>query len=120
MAYGSDVRHAAALVTACARAHAAVLSGPAPEVLLNDFGNDALVLRLLYWTHLGGERGGPGIDSDLRFAIEQQLREAGIGIAYPQRDVHLDLAGPVRVALVQTGDAAPTPSSSPPGQQPAP
>jgi small-conductance mechanosensitive channel len=120
VAYGSDVRHAAALVTTCARAHAAVLSSPAPEVLLNDFGNDALVLRLLYWTHLGGERGGPGIDSDLRFAIEQQLREAGIGIAYPQRDVHLDLAGPVRVALVQTGDAAPTPSSSPPGQQPAP
>jgi small-conductance mechanosensitive channel len=109
VAYGSDVRQAAALVLGCARGHGAVLADPQAEVLFDDFGSDALMLRLQYWLHLGGERNGPTVDSDLRFAIEQALREAGIGIAFPQRDVHLDLAGPVQVAMV----ALPTPSGPP-------
>jgi len=95
----------------CAREHRSVLPVPAPEVLLHDFGNDALVLRLLYWTRLGGERGGPTVDSDLRFAIEQALRQAGIPIAFPQRDVHLDLAGPVQVQVL---DGAPPRAPSAP------
>ncbi len=120
VAYGCDVRRAAELVTACANEHSAVLDAPAPEVLLSDFGSDALVLRLLYWLRLGGARGGPGVDSDLRFAIEQALREAGIGIAFPQRDVHLDLAGPVRVELAHpNGVAVPyAPSRTPPEPSP--
>lgn len=106
VAYGCDVRRAAELVATSAREHRSVLPVPAPEVLLHDFGSDALVLRLLYWTRLGGERGGPTVDSDLRFAIEQALREAGIAIAFPQRDVHLDLAGPVPVQVVGPGQPA--------------
>ena len=117
VAYGCDVRRAAELVTACAQAHESVLAAPEPEVLLSNFGSDALTLRLLYWTRLGGIRGGPGVDSDLRFAIEQTLRQAGIGIAFPQRDVHLDLAGPVRVALVR---AAAQPQPQPQPQPPTP
>ena len=111
VAYGCDVRQAAELVATCAREHRSVLPVPAPEVLLHDFGNDALVLRLLYWTRLGGERGGPTVDSDLRFAIEQALRQAGIPIAFPQRDVHLDLAGPVQVQVL---DGAPPRAPSAP------
>jgi small-conductance mechanosensitive channel len=75
-----------------------VLDQPPPEVLFDDFGADALGLRLQYWMHLGGERNGPTVDSDLRFAIDQVLREAGIAVAFPQRDLHL--IGPVRVELV--------------------
>jgi len=111
VAYGCDVRQAAELVATCAREHRSVLPVPAPEVLLHDFGNDALVLRLLYWTRLGGDRGGPTVDSDLRFAIEQALRQAGIPIAFPQRDVHLDLAGPVQVQVL---DGAPPRAPSAP------
>jgi len=99
VAYGSDVRKAAQLVTDCARAHASVLTDPPPEVLFDDFGSDALMLRLLYWIRLGGPRGGPTVDSDLRYAIDDALRAAGIAIAFPQRDVHLDVTGPLRVEL---------------------
>jgi len=38
--------------------------------------------------------------SDIRFRIDKLFREAGITIAFPQRDVHLDTAAPVRVELV--------------------
>jgi small-conductance mechanosensitive channel len=47
--------------------------------------------------------------SDLRFMIERQFREAGIVMAFPQRDVHLDSAGPLRVELVRAADAATPP-----------
>jgi len=97
--YGSDVRKAAQLVADCARAHASVLADPAPEVLFDNFGSDDLQLRLLFWVALGGARGGPTVDSDLRYAIHDALQAAGIVIAFPQRDVHLDMAGPLRVEL---------------------
>jgi len=99
--YGSDVRKAAQLVADCARAHASVLADPAPEVLFDNFGSDDLQLRLLFWVALGGARGGPTVDSDLRYAIHDALQAAGIVIAFPQRDVHLDMAGPLRVELTR-------------------
>jgi small-conductance mechanosensitive channel len=40
------------------------------------------------------------VASDLRFMIEKQFAENGIVIAYPQRDVHLDSAQPLRVQVV--------------------
>jgi small-conductance mechanosensitive channel len=75
------------------------LPDPEPQVLLDDFGSDALVFRLLYWMHLGGERPGPVVDSDIRLDIETALRDAGITMAFPQRDVHLDTVAPLRVEL---------------------
>jgi small-conductance mechanosensitive channel len=99
VAYGSDARRTADLVLACAHRHAQVLAEPAPEVFLDDFGADSLVFRLLYWVRLGGTRSGPAVDSDIRFDIEATLREAGIAMAFPQRDVHLDAVAPLRVEL---------------------
>ncbi len=100
--HGSDMRAASALVQACARAHPAVLDSPAPEVLFDDFGPDAQVLRLQYWVQLGGAQAGPAVDSDLRHAIAEALAGAGLVIAHPQRDVHLGLTGPIDVHLKAT------------------
>jgi small-conductance mechanosensitive channel len=110
VSYGSNLRQAATLITDCAAAHVAVLKQPAPEVFFEDFGSDSLTLRLQYWTRLGGERAGPSVDSDLRFAISDALQAAGIGIAFPQRDVHLDVPGAIRVEL-SGGSPAPAPTS---------
>ncbi|MFZ2986572.1 mechanosensitive ion channel domain-containing protein [Ideonella sp.] len=99
VAYGADIREAARRVLECARQEPAALDEPAPEVLFADFGNDALLLKLQYWIRLGGPRNGPTVDSDLRFAISDALAAAGIEIAFPQRDVHLDLKGPLQVQL---------------------
>lgn len=101
VAYGSDVRAAASALLACARAHPAVLAEPAPAVWFDDFGNDALRLKLLYWMPLDGGEPGPAIDSDLRFAIADALRAADIPIAFPQRDVHLDAAAPLKVEIAR-------------------
>jgi small-conductance mechanosensitive channel len=97
--YGSDTRRTIELILSAARRQPATLPDPGPQVLLDDFGSDALVFRLLYWMRLGGERPGPIVDSDIRLDIESALREAGITMAFPQRDVHLDSLAPIRVEL---------------------
>jgi small-conductance mechanosensitive channel len=108
VAYGSDVSQAAQIILRCAQGNPEVLAQPPADVLFEDFGADSLLLRLRYWTRLDGPRGGPGVDSDLRFAIHDALRDVGISIAFPQRDVHLDVPGSLRVELT----AAPAPAAA--------
>ncbi len=98
--YGQSARQASELMRACADEDTAVLAEPEPEVLFADFGPDAQVLRLQYWMRLGGARSGPSVDSDLRHAIAAAFAEAGLVIAFPQRDVHLDGAAPLQVRLL--------------------
>lgn len=97
VAYGTDMRMAAQLVTDCALAQAAVLKEPPPEVLFDDFGADACVLRLQYWIALHGERGGAAVDSDLRYAIQDAFGAAGIEMPVPRRTVLRDAAQPMHV-----------------------
>jgi small-conductance mechanosensitive channel len=40
------------------------------------------------------------IESDLRFIINEQFREAGIVIAFPQRDIHIDTTKPLDLRIV--------------------
>ena len=44
------------------------------------------------------------IESDVRFRIDELYREAGIVIAFPQRDVHLDSVSPVEVRIVERAE----------------
>lgn len=97
--YGKDARRACDLLMGCARANPDLLVDPGPEVLFDDFGADAQTLRLQFWVRLGGPRAGPTVDSNLRHAIAEAFAAAGLGIPFPQRDVHVDLQAPVQVLL---------------------
>jgi potassium efflux system protein len=46
-------------------------------------------------------------------AIDKEFRKAGITIAFPQRDVHLEATGPLDVRVVTE------PSGSRPGKRPS-
>jgi potassium efflux system protein len=43
-------------------------------------------------------------------AIDREFRKAGINIAFPQRDIHLDTTGPLEVHVVSKPDPS-SPSS---------
>lgn len=75
------------LLQICAR-HDLVLRTPAPRVLFEDFGADALIFTLQYWIDYSQISDGAQTASDLRFIIRQEFEAAGIGIPYPQRVVH--------------------------------
>ena len=100
VAYGTRMREAADLLEACARRHGNVLTDPSPYVLFEDFGDNAQMLALHFWVELGPRVSAALVASDLRFMIEKQFAENGIVIAYPQRDVHLDTAQPLRIEVV--------------------
>ena len=43
-------------------------------------------------------------ESNVRFLIEKHLREAGIVVAFPQRDVHLDASKPLEMRIIDSED----------------
>ncbi|HEX6017453.1 MAG TPA: mechanosensitive ion channel domain-containing protein [Burkholderiaceae bacterium] len=101
VAYGSPTRQVADLIRACAERHGEVLKQPPPQVLLEDFGDNALTFALFIWIDIRSGAGGPAITSDLRFMIEAALADAGISIAFPQRDIHLDTTRPLQVRIAR-------------------
>lgn len=109
VAYGSPVRTVTQLLEEIAGRHGKVLKNPAPEVLLEDFGGDALVFSLYYWLDVRSGTPARQVASDLRAMIEAGFAAQGIAIPFPQRDVHLDATNPVPVRVVPAAEAPPSP-----------
>lgn len=103
VAYGSPIREVKKQLLDVAEQHGLVLDEPAPLVLLEDFASDALLFSLYVWVELKPNVSWKTIASDLRCMIEHALTEHNIEIAFPQRDIHLDIRHPldVRVTNVQ-------------------
>ncbi|KGE02780.1 Potassium efflux system KefA protein / Small-conductance mechanosensitive channel [Pseudohaliea rubra DSM 19751] len=97
VAYGSDVRKAMRILVEVARDHPAIIDDPAPVATFEDFGDNALTL----WLRCYAESEFIHRWTELRTDIYERLNKAGIGIAFPQRDVHLDAAEPIPVQLVE-------------------
>jgi potassium efflux system protein len=97
IAYGSDVDKALQIVLASAEQHERVLKEPPPRATFDSFGDNALEITLRcyissmdYWL---------STKSELNQTINRELTAAGISIAFPQRDVHLDTLQPLDVRL---------------------
>ena len=90
VAYGSDVNRVTELLQQAAQEHPKVLESPRSSVIFDDFGDNALVFDLNVWIHATAESDLRGTRSDLRYRIDALFSAAGIVIAYPQRDVHVD------------------------------
>jgi small-conductance mechanosensitive channel len=74
-------------------------------VVFTDFGDDALVFELRFRINLRDSRKSD-IESELRFTIDELFSARGIVMAYPQRDVHLNVLRPVEVRLAQPASSA--------------
>ena len=100
VSYGSPARQVADLLEQCARRHGVVLDEPKPQVIFEDFGENAMVFTLYFWVPLKPDVSAMLVSSDLRFMIDKCFAEAGLQMAFPRRDLHLlaDEAIPVRLA----------------------
>ena len=103
VAYGSDTARVKELLLEAAKQIDDVFPDPAPAVLFNAFGDSALVFEVNFWTTPDSVLERLETESDLRFAIDRLFREAGISIAFPQQDVHLDAQRPLEVRVVPGG-----------------
>jgi len=106
--YGSPVRLVEKLLYQAVKEHEETLSEPAPVVVFEDFGDNALIFDVYFWCEAKAERELRMIRSDIRFRIEELCAEHEIVIAFPQRDVHLYARTPieVRTLAAPAGSAA--------------
>jgi potassium efflux system protein len=104
VAYGSDTQATEKLLLKIARENLMVLSQPEPSALFLGFGDNSLNFELRGFVR-GWQNRLPVIHH-LHLAIEREFRNAGINIAFPQRDVHLDATGPLEVHLVSRPDSS--------------
>jgi small-conductance mechanosensitive channel len=101
--YGSPTAEVVRLLRQAVGENERVLEEPEPIVLFEDFGDSSLVFQVYFWTEVATAMDLREVCSRLRFRIDDLFREAGITIAFPQQDVHLDSARPVDVRLVLEG-----------------
>jgi small-conductance mechanosensitive channel len=101
VAYGSSLRDVAEMLEETVKRHGNVLADPPPQVYLDEFADSAVVFLVHFWVDLAQVANSMRVMSDLRFMIGKRLDEAGIDIAFPQRDVHLDAARPLKVEIVR-------------------
>ena len=95
----------------CAKEHPSVLSHPAASVLFKDFGDSALIFDLRVFVRNIRER--YDISTDLRFMIWDRLKEEGIEIPFPQRDLHIRSQSHV-LELANLQNYSPEPKTSAP------
>ena len=88
VAYGSDIAKVREALLAVGRENPNTLKEPAPSIFLEKFGDNSIDFELVVWSSEMSARPSR-YRSDLNFAIEQKFREAGIEIAFPQRDLHI-------------------------------
>ncbi|HRK72165.1 MAG TPA: mechanosensitive ion channel, partial [Micropepsaceae bacterium] len=87
VAYGTDPETVRQALLTVAAEHPLVQRHPEPFVLFNAFGDSALNFELR--VILSDVTKRFQVRSDLHFAIEKKLREHGISVPFPQRDVHI-------------------------------
>ena len=83
-----------------AQAHPLVLKQPPPFALFNGFNESTLNFTLFAFTGKLSDRGAA--IHELHTGVARAFREAGISIAFPQRDLHIVSSGePLRVVVEQ-------------------
>ncbi|MDX1518253.1 MAG: mechanosensitive ion channel [Woeseiaceae bacterium] len=100
VAYGSPIKKACELIDKAVNEQPEVIADPEPIVVLEEFGDNAIIFDTYFWCEVGGERELREIKSSIRFRIASYLNENRITIAFPQRDVHLDSDKPLQIELV--------------------
>lgn len=100
IAYGSDVDRAIEILLELARNDERVLKEPPPGVVFDDFGDNSLILAFRVFVGTLDDR--LPVMTDMRRNIHRRFAEAGITIAFPQRDVHFNPDQPLRITLEQS------------------
>jgi small-conductance mechanosensitive channel len=99
------------LLLEVADAHPQVLDTPPPRAFFLNFGDSALEFILRAW--IADFNDGYAIRSELSVAVQRALAEAGIGVPFPQRDLHLRTVSPAAASELGLAEGpAPVPGNT--------
>ena len=112
VAYGSSTRDVSRFMLRAVEEHGRIHKKPPPVVLFKEFGDNSLIFEVHFWIAMRGPFDRQMIASDVRYRIDSLFNEANIVIAFPQRDVHLDIRNPIDVRVTnadcfETGESEP-------------
>jgi small-conductance mechanosensitive channel len=107
VAYGSPTRKVAELLQAVLEGVETVRPEPKPLVKFADFGDSSLIFDVYFWASIEERL---ETENELRHRIAETFSKAGIVMAFPQRDVHLETTKPLHVVITP----APGPADPPP------
>jgi len=102
VAYGSPTKQVADLMRQAINEHPNIKKTPEPQIIFDDFGDNALIFDAYFWSEVRGERDQRILRSDVRFRIDELFRENDIVIAFPQRDLHMNTLSPLDIRLVES------------------
>ena len=86
ISYDADIRKAREIMHNIMEAHQQVLKDPKPSVVVTELGDNAVTLRMQPWVD---PENYFSTRFDLYETVKIKFDEAGIGIPYPQRVVHI-------------------------------
>ncbi len=92
IAYGSDTEKALRVINDVVSAHSDVMEEPRPTVFFMGFGDSSLNFEVRVFVRDRLQR--VPLRHDLHMALDKALRNAGIEIPFPQRDLHLRSISP--------------------------
>ena len=86
-AYGTDPEKVIEILMKAVREHPDVLVYPKPMVIFKGFGESSLDFEGLFWT--SNFENWMEVNSDVAVSMNKMLKQEGIEIPFPQRDLHL-------------------------------
>jgi small-conductance mechanosensitive channel len=96
ISYASDLKKAVSLSISAAMNISRVLKNPGPKCLVREFGDSTVNLSLRVW--INDPQNGIGSVKDAVLSdIWDRFHENGVEIAFPQRDLHIKDAVPLRI-----------------------
>jgi len=102
VAYGTDPERVIKLLVAVAESYPGVLLERPPLAFFMGFGESALNFELRFWS--ARQDTWFQLQSDVTVAVAKALREAGIEIPFPQRDLHVrSVDAPLEESLAEKG-----------------
>jgi potassium efflux system protein len=105
--YGSPVAEVKRLLLQALNENDGVLTKPEPIALFRSFGDNSLDFEIWFWVRVRNYTSRAIIESAILERVDALFREAGLVIAFPQRDVHLDAPEPIEIRMVPSGPEAP-------------
>jgi potassium efflux system protein len=97
VAYGSDIPLSMKIINEVAKDNEFIMADPKPFVTFESFGDNSLTLTLRCFTDSVETR--LQAISGLHEEINRRFNEAGIVIAFPQRDLHIDASQPLDIRI---------------------
>lgn len=105
VAYGTDIRKAQSILLHLAESHPLSMQDPPPRAFVDSFGDSAI--NFVVFVYVANIDNLLTLKHEMHQSIAESFRDAGIEIAFPQRDLHLRSIEPkVPVQISETARKA--------------